>query len=84
MSSPMVIITRGPIHIIALIEDTRPMQIMAPMAEAALEKITRESLPKGAAFEWTELTYQQILSGNTALLVFPICVLLVLVENSRQ
>ena len=26
----MVIITRGPIHIIALIEDTSPMQIMAP------------------------------------------------------
>ena len=27
-------------------------------------------------FEWTELTYQQILAGNTAVLVFPICVLL--------
>ena len=27
-------------------------------------------------FEWTELTYQQILAGNTALIVFPICVLL--------
>jgi multidrug efflux pump len=28
-------------------------------------------------FEWTELTYQQILAGNTALIIFPICVLLV-------
>ena len=28
-------------------------------------------------FEWTELTYQQILAGNTAILVFPLCVLLV-------
>ncbi len=28
-------------------------------------------------FEWTELTYQQILAGNTAVLVFPLCVLLV-------
>ncbi len=27
-------------------------------------------------FEWTELTYQQILAGNTAVCVFPICVLL--------
>ncbi|MNH79687.1 Multidrug resistance protein MexB [compost metagenome] len=27
-------------------------------------------------YEWTDLTYQQILSGNTALLVFPLCVLL--------
>ena len=30
MSSPMVIITRGPIHIIAEIEEIRPMQIMPP------------------------------------------------------
>jgi hypothetical protein len=28
------------------------------------------------AFEWPELTYQQILAGSTALRVFPICVLL--------
>ena len=27
-------------------------------------------------YEWTELTYQQILAGNTAVFVFPICVLL--------
>ena len=26
----MVIMTRGPIHIIALMEDTSPMQIIAP------------------------------------------------------
>ena len=28
-------------------------------------------------FEWTDLTYQEILAGNTAILVFPLCVLLV-------
>src|SRR5215210_4085174 len=30
MSSPIVIMTRGPIHIIALMEDTSPIQIIAP------------------------------------------------------
>jgi multidrug efflux pump len=40
-------------------------------------RILTETLPKGMEFEWTELTYQQILAGNTAILVFPICVLLV-------
>jgi multidrug efflux pump len=34
-------------------------------------------LPRGMAFEWTDLTYQQILAGNTAVLVFPLSVLLV-------
>ena len=43
----------------------------------AMTKILDETLPKGMRCEWTDLTYQQILSGNTALLVFPLCVLLV-------
>jgi multidrug efflux pump len=46
-------------------------------AQAAITKILRETLPKGMDFEWTDLTYQEILAGNTAILVFPVCVLLV-------
>jgi len=53
-------------------------------AQAAITKILNESLPKGMGFEWTELTYQQILAGNTALLVFPICVLLVFLVLAAQ
>lgn len=45
-------------------------------AQELMEKLARETLPRGMTFEWTELTYQQILAGNTALLVFPLCVLL--------
>ena len=45
-------------------------------AEAAMEKLLKQELPNGMTYEWTDLTYQQILSGNTALLVFPLCVLL--------
>ena len=46
-------------------------------AQAAMEKLAKDNLPNGFSFEWTELTYQQILAGNTAILVFPLCVLLV-------
>ncbi|MDY7564845.1 efflux RND transporter permease subunit [Pseudomonas sp. RTC3] len=45
-------------------------------AQSAVEKLLKEELPNGMTYEWTDLTYQQILSGNTALLVFPLCVLL--------
>ncbi|WP_297836128.1 efflux RND transporter permease subunit, partial [Pseudomonas sp.] len=45
-------------------------------AQEAIEKLLKEELPNGMTYEWTDLTYQQILSGNTALLVFPLCVLL--------
>jgi multidrug efflux pump len=53
-------------------------------AQAAITNILNETLPKGMGFEWTDLTYQQILSGNTALLVFPICVLLVYLALAAQ
>ncbi|HEU0204568.1 MAG TPA: efflux RND transporter permease subunit, partial [Burkholderiaceae bacterium] len=46
-------------------------------AQAAVERIAKETLPKGIRFEWTELTYQEILAGNTGLIVFPLAVLLV-------
>jgi hydrophobe/amphiphile efflux-1 (HAE1) family protein len=53
-------------------------------AQAAITQVLAETLPKGTSFEWTDLTYQQILAGNTALLVFPICVLLVFLVLSAQ
>jgi multidrug efflux pump len=46
-------------------------------AMAAVERIAAQTLPRGIRFEWTDLTYQQILTGNTAFWVFPISVLLV-------
>jgi len=51
-------------------------------AEAAMAELVQRELPSGMSFEWTELTYQQILAGNTALFVFPLCVLLVFVVLS--
>jgi multidrug efflux pump len=46
-------------------------------AQAAVAKIAAETLPKGFDFEWTELTYQEILAGNSAFWVFPLAVFLV-------
>ncbi|MFM9887659.1 MAG: efflux RND transporter permease subunit [Burkholderiales bacterium] len=46
-------------------------------AQAAVERIAKETLPKGFSFEWTELTYQEILAGDSGKLVFPLAVLLV-------
>ncbi|HVZ52761.1 MAG TPA: efflux RND transporter permease subunit, partial [Pseudolabrys sp.] len=46
-------------------------------AQAAVERIAAETLPKGISYEWTELTYQQILAGNSAVLIYPLAILLV-------
>jgi multidrug efflux pump len=53
-------------------------------AQAAITQILDETLPKGMQYEWTDLTYQEILAGNTAILVFPICVLLVFLVLAAQ
>ncbi len=53
-------------------------------AQKAISEVLAQTLPKGMSYEWTELTYQQILAGNTALLVFPICVLLVFLVLAAQ
>ena len=53
-------------------------------AQAAIVKILNETLPKGMTYEWTELTYQQILAGNTAAFVFPLCVLFVFLVLAAQ
>ncbi len=53
-------------------------------AKAAVERIAAEVLPHGIKFEWTDLTYQQILAGNSALWVFPISVLLVFLVLAAQ
>ncbi len=42
-----------------------------------VERLAKENLPDGYSIEWTDLTYQQILAGNTIVYVFPLCVVFV-------
>lgn len=46
-------------------------------AKMAMENILAQTLPPGIDYEFTDLIYQQILAGDTAIYVFPLCVLLV-------
>lgn len=46
-------------------------------AQYAIEAILADTLPTGIEYEWTEVTFQQILAGNTMVYVFPLVVLLV-------
>ncbi len=42
-----------------------------------MEKLAKQTLPAGYAFEWTELAYQQRLAGNTGIIVFGAAVVFV-------
>ncbi len=48
--------------------------ISAGDAVAAMEEILARELPEGFAYEWTDLTYQQMREGSSGLLVFPLAV----------
>jgi multidrug efflux pump len=58
--------------------------VSSGQAVAIMERLARETLPNGIGFEWTELTYQQILAGNAAVFVFPLCVLLAFLVLAAQ
>jgi multidrug efflux pump len=58
--------------------------ISSGQAQQIMDQILRDTLPKGITYEWTELTYQDILAGNTMIFVFPLCVLLVFLVLAAQ
>nr|WP_315255201.1 multidrug efflux RND transporter permease subunit [uncultured Duganella sp.] len=53
-------------------------------AMAAIQRIAAETLPPGISYEWTDLTYQQIIAGNSAVWILPLCVLLVFFVLAAQ
>jgi multidrug efflux pump len=53
-------------------------------AQKLIEDLAHRELPNGMTFEWTELTYQQILAGNTMIYIFPLVVLLVFLVLAAQ
>jgi multidrug efflux pump len=53
-------------------------------AREIMERLAAENLPNGIGYEWTELTYQEILAGNTAIFVFPLCVVLAFLVLAAQ
>ncbi|HEY2026718.1 MAG TPA: multidrug efflux RND transporter permease subunit, partial [Gemmatimonadaceae bacterium] len=58
--------------------------VSAGEAVQTMEQLAAQTVPNGIGFEWTELTYQQKLAGNTAIFVFPLCVLLVFLVLAAQ
>ncbi|WP_347262477.1 multidrug efflux RND transporter permease subunit [Rudaea sp.] len=53
-------------------------------AQKAIEEVLAQELPNGFGYEWTDLTYQQILAGDTMVIIFPLVVLLVFLVLAAQ
>ena len=58
--------------------------VSSGQAIALAQQLAARELPPGMNYEWTELTYQEILAGNTIVFIFPLCVLLVFLTLAAQ
>lgn len=53
-------------------------------AEELIANLAKQTLPAGFEFEWTDLTFQKIIAGNTAIFIYPLCILLVFMVLAAQ
>ncbi|MEY8083643.1 efflux RND transporter permease subunit, partial [Pseudomonas aeruginosa] len=60
-----------------LIGESDPRLVSSSQALQQVQSIADKVLPPGMQLEWTDLSYQQVTQSNTALVVFPLAVLLV-------
>jgi multidrug efflux pump len=58
--------------------------ISSGQAIEIMSGLAKKVLPAGLTFEWTELAYQEETAGNTALYIFPLCVLFVFLTHSAE
>ncbi len=58
--------------------------VSSGQAITTMSKLLKDALPPGFDFEWTELSLQQVLAGNVALLVFPLSVIFVFLALAAQ
>lgn len=68
------ILTRYNLYLAAEVNGSTLPGTSSREAIARMEQLARQTLPSGFGFEWTELSLQEVLAGNTALIVFPLSV----------
>jgi len=53
-------------------------------AMATMERLADQGLPLGMRIDWTDIAYQAQIAGNTAIFLFPLCVLFVFLVHSAE
>jgi multidrug efflux pump len=79
-----IMVTRYNMYTAAAVNGNTAPGVSSGQAIAMMQGLANQELPKSMATEWTELTYMQILAGNTAVFIFPLCVLFVFLTHSAE
>ena len=77
-------ITRYNMYPAAEINGSTLPGVSSGQAIDTMNRVLSSELPPGFDFEWTELSLQEVLAGNVALLVFPLSVIFVFLALAAQ
>jgi multidrug efflux pump len=58
--------------------------ISGNQAIGIMADLAKQDLPVGYSYEWTELAYQEEKAGNTAIYIFPLCILFVFLTHAAE
>src|SRR5439155_15052120 len=79
-----LMITRYNLYPSATVNGAPAPRISSAQAIAAVDSLSKQELPNSMAHEWTELAFLQNREGNTALFIFPLCLLFVFLTHSAE
>jgi multidrug efflux pump subunit AcrB len=71
-------------YLSADLDGTTLPPLSSGQGEELIAGMAQQMLPAGFEFEWTDLTYQKIIAGNTAVYIYPLCILLVFMVLAAQ
>lgn len=83
-SSGPAMITRYNMYPAATLNGAPAPGISSGQAINTMEELAQRELSSSFGYEWTELTFMQKLAGNSAVYIFPLCVLFVFLTHSAE
>jgi multidrug efflux pump len=79
-----LILTRYNMHPAASINGTSAPGVSSGQTMAALRNLADGELPPTMAYEWTDMSYLELLAGNTAMMIFAFAVVMVFLVLAAQ
>src|SRR5438034_2019480 len=79
-----LMITRYNLYPSATVNGAPAPRISSAQAIQAVDALSKQELPSSMTREWTELAFLQNREGNTALFIFPLCLLFVFLTHSAE
>jgi multidrug efflux pump len=83
VTGPLVL-TRYNMYTAAVINGNSAPGVSSGDAIALMERLARQELPKNMSFEWTDMSYLEVIAGDTAMVIFGFAVVMVFLVLAAQ